>query len=114
MCKPTTRALTIPADGPCNFSIRSYASVCGAFSLGWSWRASLANVLRTWADRAEKSHSLVIVAHGPPQIAFDDVIDAATIGFTGATKYLNDLWRDRVFHPAEETVAPIVPVKTIS
>jgi hypothetical protein len=56
----------------------------------------------------------VIVAHGPPQIAFDDVIDAATIGFTGATKYLNDLWRDRVFHPAEETVAPIVPVKTIS
>lgn len=112
MCKPTATVLDIPSDGPCGFTIRTYNSVCGAFSLGWSWRAAIANVLRTWADKAENSKSLVIVAHGPPQITFNDAVDAATVGFTGATKYLNDLWRDRTFR--DEVVAPIVPVKTIS
>lgn len=111
MCKPATTELPIHRDGPCGFTVRSYSDACAAFSLGWSWRARVANVLRHWADKAEGVRSLVIVAEGPPQITFGDALDAATVGFNGANQYLNDLWRERV-HGATEA-APIVPVKTV-
>jgi hypothetical protein len=81
--------------------------------LGWSWRASLANVLRTWADKAEGTKSLVIVAHAPPQINFPDVLAAATVGFNGATQYLNDLWRDRVFGSPEREIIPVRTMREV-
>lgn len=113
MCKPTVTVLPVVSDGPCTFSIRSYGNACVAFSLGWSWRESLSNVLRRWADKAEGVQSLVIVATGPSQVTFSDVTEAATIGFNVATKYLNDLWRDRVFGSPDGVSVSIVPMETI-
>ena len=94
MCKPAVTHLPVVSDGPCSFSIRAYSNACAAFSLGWSWRAS--------------------VAKGPPQITFQDATDAAVIGFNGATKYLNDLWRDRVYGSADTDSDVIVPIGDIS
>lgn len=113
MCKPAVTTLPVHSDGPCGFTIRSHGDACAAYSLGWSWRASLANVLRRWADKAEGVQSLVITAKGPPQITFPDVLDAATMGFNGATKYLNDLWRDRAFGADEAEAKPVVPAGDI-
>lgn len=114
MCKPTVTELPIYSDGPCNFSVRSYPNACSAFSLGWSWRASIANMLRVWADKAEGAQSLVIVAKGPPQITFDDVTASCIVGFNGANKYLNDLWRDRVFGSSDREASPILPTRQVS
>ena len=113
MCKPVVTDLPIHQDGPCGFSVRSYPDACAAFSTGDTWRQSVANVLRRWADKAEGVQSLVIVAHGPPQIVYRDAIDAAVVGFNGATKYLNDLWRERVFGSEERESAPILPSKQV-
>jgi hypothetical protein len=113
MCKPSVTVLPIRSDGPCNFSVRSYGNVCAAFSIGWSWRASIANVLRVWADKAEGVQSLTIVARGPSQITFYDVTDAATVGFNGATQYLNDLWRDRVLGSTDVEQRPVLRSGTI-
>lgn len=114
MCKPTVIELPIISDGPCWFSVRSYAGACAAWSHGQSWRASVSSVLRRWADKAEGVQSLTIVATGPAQITFNDVTDAATYGFNGATKYLNDLWRDRVLGATDMEATPILPSKTIN
>jgi hypothetical protein len=89
--------IPVQSNGPCGFNIQSHADACAAFSPGDSLRKRLANVLHRLADKAEGVQSLVIVGYGPPQITFNDVVDASAIGFTGASKYLNDLWRDRVF-----------------
>jgi hypothetical protein len=113
MCKPSVTVLPLHSDGPCSFSVRSYTDACGAFSLGWSWRTKIANVLRVWADKAEGAQSLVIVASGPSQIVQQDVIDAAVVGFNGATQYLNDLWRERVFGSADREVAQVQPGRPI-
>lgn len=107
MCKPSVTTLKLVGDGPCWFTVRSYNATCDAFSLGWSWRARVANVLRLWADKVEREKSFVIVARGPSQVTFADVTDAATIGFNTATKYMNDLWRDRMFG-SPDGVAPSV------
>lgn len=112
MCKPVARTLPIHSDGPCGFTIRSHSDACAAYSLATTWRGALANVLRRWADKAEGVQSLVIVGYGPPQIVFSDVVDGATVGFNGATKYLNDLWRDRVHGSTEaRTITPTLKIR---
>lgn len=114
MCKPAVMELSLIKDGPCTFSVRSHTNACAAFSLGWSWRGRVANVLRRWADKAEGVRSLVVVATAPPGIVtFEDTCDAATVGFNGATQYLNDLWRDRVYGSAPIEARIIVPSKPI-
>lgn len=114
MCKPKTMELPVKSNGPCRFSIRSHGNACAAFSLGESWRKKLSNVLHRWADKAEGVQSLVIVGHAPPQITFDDILAASTFGFNGASTYLNDLWRDRVFGSTDTKASPIVPTKVIT
>lgn len=95
MCKPTVTHLPIISNGPCSFSVRSFQTSCGAFSLALKWREGLANVLRTAADKIEKQKSFTIVAYGPPCIQWNDVMEGVTHGMNGANLYLNDLWRDR-------------------
>jgi len=114
MCKPTVTSLNIKQYGPCGFNIRSFSDACAAFTLGTSWRVKLANVLRRWADKAEGVRSLTVVGYGPSQITYDDILEGATVGFNGAGKYLNDLWRDRVFGSSDLQSQPIMPNKAIS
>ncbi len=114
MCKPTVTHLPVVSDGPCRFLIRSHSDACAAWSLSSSWRDKIGSVLRRWADKVEGVQSLTIVANGPAQITFNDVTDAATHGFNGATKYLNNLWRDRVFGATDMETAPILPSRTVT
>lgn len=113
MCKPSVTQLPVHSDGPCSFSIRSFSSACSALSLGYSWRNSLANVLRRWADKAEGVRSLVITGYGPANMTYQDVVDAATVGFNGANKYMNDLWRDRTYGSVDTSVKAVTPAKIV-
>jgi hypothetical protein len=98
MCKPLLTNLTTELPtGPCGFKVRSYSDACAAFSLGETWRIKLANVLRRLADKAEGVQSLSITAYGPSHIiSYGDFLDAVTMGIDEGTRFLNDLWRDRV------------------
>ncbi len=114
MCKPKVTDLGIKFQGPCGFNVRSHSDACAAFSLGETWRVKVANVLRRWADKAEGVKSMTVIGYGPSQITYDDVLEGATVGFNGGAKYLNDLWRDRVFGSTDTEVRAITPTKTIS
>jgi len=43
----------------------------------------------------------------------DDSLDAVGVGVNAATKYLNDLWRDRVFGSEDSVVGQLQPVRPI-
>lgn len=111
MCKPPVRHLEVTANGPCWFTARTHSDACAAFSLGISWRQSVANVLRRWADAAEGVTSFVVVGHAPPQIEMNDVTDALSVGLNESNQYLNDLWRDRTVGLTE--VGPVLPSRAI-
>lgn len=113
MCKPIVTEIPSKNNGPCGFSIRSHGDACAAFWLGETWRTKLANVLRRWADKAEGVQSFTVVGNAPSQIAFTDVLDASAIGFNGASEYLNDLWRDRVFGSKDTKARPVRPNQTV-
>lgn len=114
MCKPTVRELRISQDGPCSFAGRSYDEACAAWSMGRSWRGSLANLLRRWADKAEGVNSISVIAMGPAPMTWEDALDAIAHGLNGATKYMNDLWRERTYVPAPEDPKPLLPASKIS
>jgi len=114
MCKPKVTDLGVKFQGPCGFEVYSHGDACAAFWLGSTWRNRIANVLRRWADKVAGVRSITVVGYGPSQITFNDVVDAVTIGFTGGGKYLNDLWRDRVFGSSDTQARVVVPTKTIS
>lgn len=114
MCKPKVTDLVIKFQGPCGFNVRSHSDACAAFSLGETWGLKIGNVLRRWADKIEGVSSLTVVGYGPSQITYDDVLDGAVVGFNGGGKYLNDLWRDRVFGSTDTEIHAIMPTKQIS
>ena len=113
MCKPTLRHLPIHFDGPCGFRVSSFADACAAFSLGTSWRQRAANTMRRWADHLTGERTFIISAYGPPQMVHEDTCDAVTVGMNAAGKYLNDLWRDRVFGSKSSEVGQIQHVRAI-
>jgi hypothetical protein len=98
VCRPNIKSIPGHQQGkPCGFSITLYADSCVAFWRGMTWREKLANVLRRWANIADRTSSLTITPYGPSDaIKFDDIVDALGLGLNGtAANYLNQLVIER-------------------
>jgi len=113
VCWSPRGSLLIKNEGPCGFNVYSFADACGAFWVGGNFKQATVNVLRRLADYLEGSKSFTIVPVGPPQATYADAVEAVTFGINGATKYLNELWLDRV-HDLPPKPVPILPVKLLS
>lgn len=85
----------VPPTGPCLLSMQHYDSLKSAVYEPIPISRKLAWVLRRLADRIDGKESYVVELQGPSTISGTDLVDGLARGVNAASRYLNELHRDR-------------------